>query len=417
MKFKLKGIFEKSKFTWFLSIAIAVISWFVVAVAIDPETTISIADIPININTQASAISRLELNAIDGSQAKVTLIIRGKSYVVGNMNSSDFAISASLTGVTGPGVFDLPLEVKKLSGEDVEILQVRPSTVRVKFDRLSSKTLPIEVDINGLVVEGEDYIVEKETVTPAEVNITGAEIDVNKIVRAVVKVGLSEPISKPMVVKEGLTFLDIDGNVVDTPYISQDTATAEVIIPVKKIAELPLTVSYTSLPPGFNPDELHYSLSNQTIRVAAVPEMLGNFTEIHLGYINLRDLNFFEPITFNVTLPAGFTNLDNVESVVVEYNDTGFSTAVFNVSTINLINQPPNYSVSITTPRITGVRVVGPKEVLDKLTTRDIVAEIDLSEREIAAGQYSLPVNLYVPGKGPVWVTGSYTAVVSVRQK
>lgn len=417
MKWSLGKLLDNPRYAFVVSIAIAVVGWFVVAIVIDPQTTMEIKDIPININTQASAISRLELNAIDVAQSKVSVFVRGQRFVIGGITAQDFTVSASLAGVTGPGVYDLPLDVKSgRKGEDIEILQINPSSVRVKFDRLQSKTLPIEVQINGLAVPNEDYIVEKETISPATVSVTGPEIDVNKIDKAVAIVNLTGTVNKPIVVKQDIVFLDTEGNKVESSYISQDTSTAEVVVPVKKIVELPLTIGF-NVPQGFPTEELSYTLSNNTIRVAGVPETLDNYSEIHLGYINLKDFNIFEPMTFPVPLPSGFTNLDNVESVIVEFNSEDFVTAKFNVTNFNLINQPAQFAVTVTTPRLTGVKVTGPKDLVSKITARDIVAEIDLSEREIAPGQYSLPVHVYIPNRGLVWATGDYTAVVSVKQK
>ena len=43
-----------------------------------------------------------------------------------------------------------------------------------------------------------------------------------------------------------------------------------------------------------------------------------------------------------------------------------------------------------------------------------VVAEVDLSGSEIVAGQFKVPVNIVIPGKGLVWAKGDYAVVVVV---
>ena len=47
----------------------------------------------------------------------------------------------------------------------------------------------------------------------------------------------------------------------------------------------------------------------------------------------------------------------------------------------------------------------------------DLVAEIDLSDRDVVPGPFSLPVKISAPGKGLVWATGDYTAVVTIQER
>ena len=60
---------------------------------------------------------------------------------------------------------------------------------------------------------------------------------------------------------------------------------------------------------------------------------------------------------------------------------------------------------------------MGDQEVLATITGNDVVAEIDLSDRSVKEGQFSIPVNVYLPSKGLVWAVGDYSAVVQVKEK
>ncbi len=54
---------------------------------------------------------------------------------------------------------------------------------------------------------------------------------------------------------------------------------------------------------------------------------------------------------------------------------------------------------------------------METLTAKDIVAEIDFSERELSTGSSSLPVSISVPGRKLAWAVGEYAAVVTIDEK
>ncbi len=416
MKWTMRRVLDNDKLVWLISLLIAIVAWFVVALEIDPNTTQLIKGVKVDINAQTGTLNRLELHAIDGGEATVDVYIKGPGVVVGRIKPEDLKAVAGLSGVTGPGVIDLPLEVVNASGEEFEITSFKPSTITVKFDRLQTRTLPIEVDINGLSVP-EGYMVEKESVTPGEVTLTGPEIDISKVEKCIVAVNITEPLEKTKVEQADIILLDRDGNSIESTYITMDITSAEVAIPVKKILELPLKISFINQPPGFPLDQLSYTLSNNTIVVAAAPDVIDRYSEIHLGYIDINELDFIRDYAFEVALPSGFININNVETVLVEFNHKDFTTSSFNLTNFVIKNRPSNFDVSVTTKRLSNVRIVGAPDVLAGLTANDIIAEIDLSDRSVHAGQFSLPLKIYVPTKGLVWAVGDYSAVVTIKER
>ena len=418
MKTGFRKLLDNDKFVWMCSILVAIILWFAVRISIDKVIDFSVKNVPVSINTQSSTISKLELHALDGGETTVTVNVRGDGTVVGGLSSDDFTVMADLSKVTGPGTVELPLEAVNSSGKEFEVTGVNPSSISVNFDRLLTKKLPIEADIDGISVS-EEYVVEQETVTPGEINITGPEIDVNKVDRCVAVIEVGEQLNKPAVFKSEVVLLDKEGNVVESPYITTDVTTAEVVIPVKKIVELPLTIKFTNIPTGFPIDELVYTLSNETITVAGIPDVVDRYREINLGYVDIKELDFSQDYNFNVELPAGFTNVDNIETVVVDFDETNIDEQTFTITgdRITIKNRPADYEVTVTTTRVSNVRILGDRNVLSKLTAGDIIAEIDLSNRNVQVGQFSVPLTIYMPTKGLVWAVGSYDVIINVREQ
>jgi len=415
MKYSFRKLFSNDRAVLVFSLLMAVICWFVVALSVDTEASVAVENVPVNLDSQSSVLNSLDLHAIDADNIEVDVHIRGERLVVGSIEKDDIRIIADLSRVSAPGTVEIPLTAVNNTNQDFDIISVSPATLSVKFDRLLTKSLPITANITGLSVE-DDYVVENETISPATVTISGPEIDVDKVASCVVNIEVDGKLEKPTTYQSDIILLDSSGEVIESSFISVDATTAEVVVPVKKIEVLPLVVEFINIPNGFPMEELSYSLSNNSIKVAGNPDVLGRYREVNLGYIDMKSLDFSENYEFEVKLPAGFTNIDHLQTVAVTFDDINVEEGQFTISNFTIKNRPVNYDVSVTTTRLTNVRIMGDKDILESLTADDIVAEIDLSERNVQPGQFSVPLKIYMPTKGFVWAVGDYTAIINVKE-
>lgn len=163
--------------------------------------------------------------------------------------------------------------------------------------------------------------------------------------------------------------------------------------------------------------ELNYSLSESEVAIAGPAESIQSINEISLGYIDMRDLDTDGSYTFNVVLPSGYVNVDGVSTVEVSFANEGLTSRYFNVSDIRLVSKPADYDVTVATKVIPNVRVFGPKNVLEEMVGTDIVAEVNLADREVRVGQTKVTVNLVIPSKGLVWANGVYQVQVVVKER
>ena len=153
----------------------------------------------------------------------------------------------------------------------------------------------------------------------------GPEKEVNRITRAVVHADLDEPLTRSQVISSEITLTNSEDEVVTSSHITSDFTAADITIPVKRKVELPLRVSFINVPEGFPLDELKYTLSNESIVVAAQERTIANTTEIVAGVIDFEQMDLTEQstYTFRVRLPEDFVNTENIENVVVEFDTEG----------------------------------------------------------------------------------------------
>lgn len=410
---QIKSIFENDKFLRVLSVLLAVFIWYFVFLSDDSEYRENVYNIPISIKTEGTATGQLGLEVIEGEGQTVDIAVEGRNMVIGDLKNTGFTATASLSAVTSAGTYELPVEVVSTAYSNIQIVSKYPSKIQVKFDKIVTKTFPVQADVTGVEI-ADGYLTEASYASPASITVTGPEQEVLAIDKVTASAELTEPLTKTADITSPVALLDKNGNVITGGHLTLDYDETEITIPVKKKKVLNLTFGFINAPSGLVVDNLNYEMSATQIEVAGNEDIIDKLTEINLGYVNMKSLVPGETLTFNVELPSGLLNIQNLTTVSVEFPDENTDTKTFNVSNIQILNKPSDYKVTVSTKRIPSVKIVGDKNILDKLSADSIVAEIDLSSVEIQKGEQTLPVSINIPGYDLVWAVGDYSAILNI---
>lgn len=409
----LSGLLKKPSYTMVLSVLIAVLAWFVVInTAPDQERLVTVRNVPVN--TSTNALAGLGLNVIEGGEPWVSVQVKGRVIEVGNLEAKDIQVTASFADIVGAGTYDLRLTATTTAGT---VVAITPPTISMTFDREVNKEIPVTVDVNGLSVPDNDYILGSVSASPSSIVIRGPEKEVNRITRAVVHADLDEPLTRSQVISSEITLTNSEDEVVTSSHITSDFTAADITIPVKRKVELPLRVSFINVPEGFPLDELKYTLSNESIVVAAQERTIANTTEIVAGVIDFEQMDLTEQstYTFRVRLPEDFVNTENIENVVVEFDTEGLSSTYLNLNQFYIVNEPSGFHVTSMTQSLYNVKIIGEETALKTLKSGDFMVTIDLSDRDVHVGQYEVPASISAPTRGKVWALGAHTAVINIQ--
>ncbi len=416
-KFHLESLWQNNTFFKVLSVLIACIIWVVVAMNMKSDIPREIKEVPVTMDNQTSFITRMGLTVIGDEDMFVDVTIEGQRLVVGSIKPEDIAVSVDLSSVNGAGSFSLPLVAENISGKDFTISSISPATVNLKFDRMVTKKFGIELEMEGISVPEEGYLMEEAIVNPSQVSVTGPDTDIAKIAKCVVVVDQEGSLTETTVFTPDIVLLDKDGNKIDTSGLTMDVKQAEVTIPILKTVDLPVKVEFLNVPAGVNTDGLGYTISNETITVAGPVDEVNQYSELVLGYIDLKSLDLDSSYTFDVELPEGFTNVGHIETVTVTFDWSNMDAKEFTITNLSLLNIPVGYDARLLTEQINKVKIVGPALVLETMTSDDLIAQIDLSKRAVETGQFKTAVTILAPSKNQVWAVGDYTAVVVISEK
>lgn len=400
-----------------VSIVIAFFIWLVSMLAA-PEITRTIRNVPIQVGVPSAE----SLVVVEGQGSTVTVVLDGKQYEIGSYSANDIKVVADLSDVSGAGSYDVPLTVTGENSQNYSVTSITPSTVNLTFENQMSSDFKVETDISGLnIPDGFVSPSDEITVEPSTVHVSGAESVVSRISRAVVKVSFDKQVNTSQKISQEIVYYDAYGNTVDldkTAGVSANATSANVTIPVKKVATLPLTLSFLNIPDAFPIDQLSYTISSQNLTVAAEESTIKNYSSLTLGYIDFKQFNLASSgeISFDVTLPSGFTNINGISSVNVTFNNTNIGSSYLSLKNFQIVNAPSNFDVAINDGSLRAL-VVGDKTVLKSIASGDFVVQLDLADTDLKSGNTTLPVSIYAPTKGLVWAVGDYNVNVTVKAK
>lgn len=407
------NLLDNKKFVIILSLIIAIITWTVIAVTVNPDQSVTIENIPVTISLDKSAAKEQGLDVIWGDDATVSVLVRGRRYKVGALTAANFQAVADVSNVTSAGEYDLNVSVTKVSDDpDYEIVSNQSLTIRARFDHVVSQEFPLYAQANGISAQ-DGFILDNVYATTDSVTLTGPQSDIERVASVAVVSDRNETISQSMTIDGELVMYDADGNAVDLPYVSYEPTKLQLTVSVSMHKTIPLTIRFNNIPDGLSEDTLKYTITPSTVEVAGSSEAISNVAEINLGFVDFRNIDVGSSFTFNIGLPAGFTNVQNVTTATVKFETDDYVSKTFTVNEVNTVNPPDGYSVQVDTQSL-NVKIVGTAAVMESLTAQDIVAAVDFAEVTVSSGQFRAPIKITIPGQSePCWAVGEYEALVT----
>lgn len=397
-----------------LSVLTAIMFWFIVVINVSPDYKRSISGAKINLEENMQSLTSLGLHPVDKSSDKVTITVTGPRNVIGRLTPESFTVIPNLGVISKAGNYELQLSaVLKTPDNRVRITQISPSYVTVKFDTMQVKNLAVNILVeNNKVPDG--YIMQTAVSNPKTVAVTGPTTELSQVVKAQARVKVNDDATQTVTENCKLVLLDSQGRELSLKHVQLSTSSVKVTVPILKTKKVPFKVDFSNIPQGFDKSNIEYQVSPSTILVAGAADRIDTLKEINLGSIDFSKLDLNTVQAMNVPDIEGIMNVENIQSVDVSVKLKNISSKLMNTGNFATVNVPNGYTVAVRTKQINNIKLFGPSSDINSVSS--ITAVIDLSNVEKGTGQYEVPVTFSVPGKSGYWVTGSYTAVVSIKK-
>ena len=387
-----------------LSLLGAVIAWMAVTIVVQPGTTTTIYNVPVDFSYDSAAYTSRGLSIVNAEEKTVNLKLSGDGYTIGSLSANDFVVYPDWSSVRDSGEKSLRLQVRSqstlLTGVSVSI--DGDNTVDVVFDVVEEKTLPIQVTTNYLKI-ADGYILYGTDISKETVTLSGPSTELSKV--------------ETCTLDTGLRFYTRSGGEVKFEYTTLETDSVEVTLQVYKLATLPVEVSFINAPRDFDPSVLVYSLSKKTLNVAGPESQIDRLSTLSVGTIDLSTFALDKVYEMPIELPSGIRLLDNISSITVSFDSSRLETKTMNLpaSCVRVINLPSTYTLTVETERLMNVTLCGPAGSLEALNPEQVVIEIDADDFYVAIGQQNIACRLYVPANDKIFALGSYVVQCKIE--
>ena len=391
-----------------LSLLGAVIAWMAVTIVVQPGTTTTIYNVPVDFTYDSAAYTSRGLSIVNAEEKTVNLKLSGDGYTIGSLSANDFVVYPDWSSVRDSGEKSLRLQVRSqstlLTGVSVSI--DGDNTVDVVFDVVEEKTLPIQVTTNYLKI-ADGYILYGTDISKETVTLSGPSTELSKVETCTAEVTYNGELTSPVTLDTSLRFYTRSGGEVKFEYTTLETDSVEVTLQVYKLATLPVEVSFINAPRDFDPSVLVYSLSKKTLNVAGPESQIDRLSTLSVGTIDLSTFALDKVYEMPIELPSGIRLLDNISSITVSFDSSKLET-----KTLNL---PSTYTLTVETERLMNVTLCGPAGSLEALNPEQVVIEIDADDFYVAIGQQNIACRLYVPANDKIFALGSYVVQCKIE--
>jgi hypothetical protein len=416
-KISLKNLIYDNRFVLALSIIAAVIIWIVVAIQASPENDRIIKDVPVKIEI-SNNVSNLGLQMFGNTDFTVEVKVHGKRYEVAEsvLTKDDISVVAKTNYVDSTGSQTLKLEVtaKDPSKANYEIVSLSQDSINVYFDYYKEGEYTLQPDV---VYDGASYvtnglIAETPVLSANTVKLSGPVTEMAKIKKVVARVTLNKKISATTTLDAEIIPLSEYGGKLQYITVNDGLADITMTLPIYQRAELPTTVTFKNAPAAYASNPPAFTCSPARLNFTMDATKLSSITEL-----SVADIDFYmlgagrNEITIDLTTLSGVKVMSGETKlkVTVEMNGVTSQKSSVSANNISFINVPAGYKAVVTQTRIPSVEVVGPKENLERITTDQLFAEVDLSSADPTQSHGTAYARAYVKDSNNCWVHNRYT--------
>ncbi len=361
-----------------LAFIIAVALWIYVVGDVNPETNVTVKDIPIEIVNQET-LSKDELTVLKSADESVDIRIKGSRSMVTRVKQSDFKVTADVEALKyGENVVRLNIT----GPEDVEIEWASIEKTVVIVDKLVSEEKNIDVVFQGVTPENsEPYVVEMH---PNTVNVSGAKTIIEKIGNVNAMVDISNVGNTMKMVSANLTVADTNGNKISSVSLDKQKINVAVIMLQKKTVHLEV--------PVINENEGEYQrsvMAPKTIVIKGDQKSIEAINSVKCETIDLKKVKENTTIELQPILPDGVQISEDSAELKAEVIVKSFRTQTFTFSSddVNLLNKVEGLQYKVESKTISIV-VSGKEDDLKQFTAEDIKLKVDVND--LSEGEHTV---------------------------
>lgn len=350
------------------------------------------------------AIAQSNLVPLEGDNFTISLTIQGNASDIYSIKPSNFKLVSDLSGYAiKKGENKIPVDIKK-SPANIRITNSNSLWVKINFDDLKRKTVPVKIIFDGNVKKG--FYAFKPTVK--EIEISGPKEAVDSVKYLSAKCNTKDA-SKDMNINVPLQPEDSSGTLIKN--ITSNPSSLKVTIPIKQVKTVSINVKTQIL--ENNPGNIKALVPvEDKIDIAGDESVLSSVNALDTEYIDISRAYGKDAIEVKLLVPKGIILVNSSDTIKLNVNLDKNTQKELSLN-IQTVNDSGNYSNTLETDKVTVV-VSGTVNIINNLKAEDVQCSVDLTS--IAEGENSLPINVKLP-EGVTKVSQSISQVKVTTKK
>lgn len=399
-----------------LSLLLAVVFWLFVDDALGNTTTENFTNVPVVFIGAEDTLPSRGLMLAEGGDATVDLRLSAPRSVMTELRRGGVSVQASLIGINAVGTYSVTYELltpDNVNNSDITYEYRSRSSITVQITNLYSREIPVLMDVVGAVDEPYVHVVERQTVEPAAITLSGLQSEVDQIASARVEVDITGATST-IQQEYSYRLLDEDGNEIEADNIRTSDQRVNVTVPIHMMKTLDLTMKIKEAP-GSREADVDWKLEPSSITVAGDPLSLETIDEIPMGELDLSAYTTDTDVDLEIKLPAECENISGNKTTHLSIHYHGLDTRTVKVTNIKATGLSERQTFDLITTSV-DVMLRGPARDLEQVTEEDVRIVVDLSEFT-SDNTVTVPATVFVDGYSEVGAAGSYTVTGKITSR
>ena len=363
-----------------IAVVIAALIWLMIVNISDPEKTVIIYNIPINI-THEEVITDMNMVYNSDKNATVNITVSGKRSVVSQLSAEDFTATASLKELSK--VNAVPVQVSAVQnyiGRKITIEKQSKQTLEVSIEQVKKQKYSVSVEYSGSPEEG--YVAGGYNLSKSIVTVEAPESLLDKIDRVVARCDIDGE-NTDFTTKSRLYVYDKHDNILKSEKIKLSSKRVSVSVTILNEKQVPIETPSIGVPEeGYHVGKV--TVSPENITLVGKKEVLDTVEKLVISdTINIsgKTTDTVEKINIRKYLPEG-TDIGqggtDVISVVIKINKLVSKKFTINTDRITIDGLSNDYEMSFVSKNI-NVELQGKDSVIKKISSDDISASINLN--------------------------------------
>lgn len=415
-KLSLNKLFQNNKFLIILSLVISTITWVYMSMGTTNDTTVTISNIPIQIELPDQLVNN-GLQVFSDTEQTATVTVTGSRAVLGSISTKDITVTAATNGIDSAGTYQISLSaVKTNPSANFQIIStVTPSNVNVIVDYLRETSFPIQENVVYKVADG--YYA-STSLASKNITVSGPQTEIAKIAKVSASAELDGILDDSTSATADILLYDKSGNRISTDLLKMEFGTVEASISVLPEKTVKVVPEFMNKPEGLNLGDDMLSVEPSEILLAGPKKVLDNTKSIKLESIDFATLSNkrYEYNDQGINIPTDCKNISNSTAAKVVLDLSSLSKKTYTVDSFKVSGLSSEYKADVTQTNMS-VTVIGSKKELENLKSSDIECIIDTSDQSGTVGSVQMPVTFKLKGTSTCWVSGSYKANIIISEK